>query len=176
MHRIAERDTDRDRDHLHRRAQRVLPRVSAGQMRQQPADHSRAPSWGTRWPWSSHSTRSALAAAASECVTSTPAACAAVDLAREQSQDDIGGVRIEVAGRLVGKHERGRCTSARATATRCSSPPESSRGMLGLAAGQPDFAEQRGSARVPLVGRDAEQDQRQRDVCTTVRCGRMWNA
>ena len=52
---------------------------------------------------------------------------AGVDLA-EQVHDLERQVRIEVAGRLVGQDDRGSLTSARAMATRCCSPPDSSIG------------------------------------------------
>ena len=88
----------------------------------------------------------------------------AVDLAREQLQHDIGGVRIEIAGRLVGQHER-RPVHQRA---RDRDALQFAAGKLTwharLASGQPDFVEQRSRARVPLVRSDAEQHQRQRNV------------
>ena len=42
--------------------------------------------------------------------------------------DRLGRVAVEVAGRLVGEQQDGCCTRARATATRCRSPPDSSAG------------------------------------------------
>ena len=50
-----------------------------------------------------------------------------VELA-EEVEDLPAGLRVEVAGRLVGDQERASLTSARAMATRCCSPPESCEG------------------------------------------------
>ena len=50
------------------------------------------------------------------------------DQLRQRVEHVVGGVRIEIAGRLVGQQERGALATARAIATRCCSPPESSAG------------------------------------------------
>ena len=86
-------------------------------------------------------------------------------------------VRIEIAGRLVGQHQRRPCTSARAIATRCSSPPDSSRGMLAPRSPSPTAA----SIAATRASRSSRRDRRAapaaaRRSARRVRYGSTWNA
>ena len=63
----------------------------------------------------------------------------------------VRGARIEVAGRLVGEQERGALATARAIATRCCSPPESSAGRWVQPLAEAEIAEQLGGARRRLA-------------------------
>jgi hypothetical protein len=69
------------------------------------------------------STRSARAAAACEWVTSTSEAPWLAGLCHQGIHHQRGGLRVEVAGGFVGQQQAGRCTRARAMATRCNWPP-----------------------------------------------------
>ena len=92
-------------------------------------------------------TRSADAAAARECVTSTPAA--PLRRARHRAAARSPARRCRGSRLPVGSSastSAGRCTSARAIATRCSSPPESSRGMLRARSARPTAVQHRGDA------------------------------
>ena len=100
----------------------------------------------------------------------------AADLARQQLQHDRGRIRVEIAGWLVGQHQRGRCTSARATATRCSSPPDSSRGMLASRPARPTSASRSAARRSRGSGATPSSTSGSATFCATVRCGRMWKA
>ena len=57
----------------------------------------------------------------------------------------LAGVGVEVAGGLVGEDSAGSLTSARAMATRCCWPPESSVGQVLHAVAQPDALERLGA-------------------------------
>ena len=65
-------------------------------------------------------------------------------------------VRVEIAGRLVGEDHRGSVTSARAMATRCCWPPESSARHVLLASGETDVVQR--PARALCVRRRACRD------------------
>ena len=80
----------------------------------------------------------------------------------QQAEHLLGGVRVQVAGRLVGEHHRRAVDSARATATRCCWPPESSAGRCVRRSRRPTVSISCVEPR--LVGLAAGQRERQRDV------------
>ena len=55
----------------------------------------------------------------------------------EQAGDGLAGVRVEVAGGFVGEQELGPPTRARASATRCCSPPDNSPGRCAALSASP---------------------------------------
>ena len=57
---------------------------------------------------------------------------------RDQQHQPLGLFVVEIAGGLVGHQQFGAADTARAMATRCCSPPESSSGRLSSLAGKPD--------------------------------------
>ena len=70
-------------------------------------------------------------------------------------------MRVEVAGRLVGEEQRAaRRTSARASATRCCSPPDSSPGRCVSRCAEADALEQLARARSARVARGTPPDER----------------
>ena len=80
-------------------------------------------------PSASTTTRSAIAAAFGSWVTITTVWPKSSTARRSSASTSALAFGVQVAGRLVGEHDRGRrVTSARATATRCCWPPESSDG------------------------------------------------
>ena len=105
--------------------------------------------------------RSARAAAAREWVASRQAApCSRTcSTSSARTRSAVAGSRLPVGSSA--RISVGRCTSARAIATRCSWPPESVCGRRVLEAGEADRGQHRGDAR--RVGRVLQQ-QRQADV------------
>ena len=73
-------------------------------------------------------TRRSMRAASSRLCVATRAASPVAAQLRQRAKDMVGGVRIEIAGGLVGQQQRGALATARAMATRCCSPPDSSAG------------------------------------------------
>ncbi len=102
-------------------------------------------------PSSSTRTRSASTTASSTSwvTSSTAGRCRCAQLAQQVVHLDPGQ-RVERAERLVGQQQLGaRQTSERASAARCASPPDSSRGQARSRPARPDLG-QRGPA--PLAG------------------------
>jgi len=52
-------------------------------------------------------------------------------------ENDVRAFRIQVAGGLVGEHDRGAVDKSAASATRCCSPPESSFGLCSSRSAMP---------------------------------------
>ena len=73
----------------------------------------------------------------------------------QQRVQRVGGLFVEIAGRLVGQQHRGRMIKARATATRCCSPPDSMPGRCASRSREPDAREQLLGARPRLGHRHA---------------------
>ncbi len=71
---------------------------------------------------------------------------------------------VQVAGGFVGQEQEGRPTTARAMATRCCSPPESSAGRAVELAGQADPAEQLDDVDADLAFGAAGEAEREGDV------------
>ena len=98
----------------------------------------------SRWPRRARSGRrgrgrpaARAAATSASWVISTmvrPASCSS----SKQAEHVGAGARVEVAGRLVGQDQAGSVTSARATATRCCWPPDSSPGRCSTRSARPD--------------------------------------
>jgi len=61
---------------------------------------------------------------------------------RNQLKDALRGGFVQVAGRLVGQQQPRLFTSARASATRCCSPPESSPGLCAPRSSNPTSSSQ----------------------------------
>ncbi len=144
---------------------------------------STAPCAGSRWawrgisfPWCSRKTRSAEAAAASECVTSTPAArrLRTSRASRSSTTVAVSGSRLPVGSSA--RMSAGRCTNARATATRCSSPPDNSRGMLSSRPPRPTSASSSLARCSRVSGASPSSTSGSITFCCTERCGRTWNA
>ena len=87
------------------------------------------------------STRPAVEAAFGSWVTIT-IVCHRCGSLGKQRENLGAGMRVEVSGRLVGQHQLGLGSSARAIATRCCSPPESSVGPVGRAGAEAHAGEQ----------------------------------
>ena len=88
----------------------------------------------------------------------------------EQLHQPLGLRVVEVAGGLVGQQQAGAAITARAIATRCCSPPDSSAGRDAGLPGQPDPAQHLADVGADLALRAAGDAQRQRDV---VECRQM---
>ena len=99
-----------------------------------------------------------------ECVTRRPAAPRAFTWSRSSrsTAPHCPGSRLPVGSSA--STSSGPWTSARAIATRCNSPPESSRGMLASRSVSPTAAEHSPRASRLRRGSDADQRQRERDV------------
>jgi hypothetical protein len=205
MHRIAERHADGDRHQLYRRAQRVLARIAADQLREQPQPARRA---GARRGGSERRSDRVFTDSTDGPARPAPrcarrgAQCALVQLqnaigraggvqrvrdqdaagadrldrARQQREHDVGGLRVEVAGGFVGQHER-RPVHQRAR----------HRHPLQFTARQ--FARRRAApiAKADVASRVCARCLRSAAAtpsstsgsstfCATVRCGRMWKA
>ena len=100
-------------------------------------------------PSARNSTRSAIAAACASWVTITVVWPNSSTDSRSSARISPLVRRVEVAGRLVGEHHLGRETSARATATRCCWPPDSSDGRCDSRSREADRCR---SARRPTPG------------------------
>jgi hypothetical protein len=81
----------------------------------------------------------------------------------QQAQDLVGGLAVEVAGGLVADQQRGSETSARAIATRCCWPPDSSLGLWPARSDRPTSCSAM-RARGALGAAQRGQQQRQLDV------------
>ena len=86
--------------------------------------------------------RSAMRADSGSWLTITRRAAVLADELAQHLVDLVGGRGVELARRLVGEEDRGRCASAAHSATRCCSPPESSVGPAVALRGEPDALEQ----------------------------------
>ena len=82
----------------------------------------------------------------------------------QQQEDLVTGGAVEVARRLVADQERGSETMARAMATRCSWPPDSSFGLCPRRSASPTSVERDGGAPPPLRRGQVREQQRQLDV------------
>ena len=96
------------------------------------------------------------------CVTMMTVMPLAVELG-QQVHDLAAGRGVEVAGRLVGEQHGGSVTMARAMATRCCWPPESSAGVWCSRPARPTCSSAATPAPALAAGRPAI-DQRQLDV------------
>ncbi len=140
MHCIAERHTDSNRDDLHQRAQSMLACVAGDHVPRQPerfvrssparSAHGRAPRCGPPFA-RRRGMRDQHAAAPRDRIFARH---------RVNTVCAVSGSRLPVGSSA--RINAGRCTSARASAIRCNSPPDSSRGMLGPRSPRPTAAEQ----------------------------------
>ena len=119
------------------------------------------------------STRSARAAAARECVTRMQAApcCRTCIDSRSSTLSAVAGSRLPVGSSA--RINCGRCTSARAIATRCNWPPDKVCGRRSASASSP-------TARSTSCTRAASgwccNSKGRPTLCATLRCGSTWKA
>src|SRR6185369_13593882 len=167
VHRERERDTERHCEQRGDVAPRVVAQLGPRELAQQRKAHATIP-FGV-----SVTLRSARAAAARECVASRHAApCARTCSTKSaRTRSAVAGSRLPVGSSA--RMRRGRWTSARAIATRCSWPPESVCGSRDSKPPRPTAS----STAATRCGSGARWSSNgNATLAPTVRCGSTWNA
>ena len=103
-------------------------------------------------------------AARGSCVTMTMVLPCSRFSSCSSSRIDVGGFAVEVAGRLVADEQRRIATSARAIATRCCWPPESSPGLCFARSASPTSSSAAAHCACRSLRRQLRQQQRHLDV------------